>query len=170
MDDTSPTTLGASDGPRVGLVLGAGGVVGQAYHAGVLAALEDEYGWDARDAEVIVGTSAGSIVGTLLRAGIPAGGLAAWASKAPIDVTDPSLAVLVSTELPELERYRPARLVSRRPRLPHPAMVVRALRRPWQFRPLAAFLSLAAPGPFDISEHLEALRSLDAEGWPARDL
>ena len=31
----------------IGLVLGAGGVVGQAYQAGVLAALERESGWDA---------------------------------------------------------------------------------------------------------------------------
>ena len=34
----------------VGLVLGAGGVVGQAYHAGVLAALEHDCGWDPRTA------------------------------------------------------------------------------------------------------------------------
>ena len=34
----------------VGLVLGAGGVVGQAYHAGVLAVLEHDYGWDPRTA------------------------------------------------------------------------------------------------------------------------
>ena len=54
---------------RVGLVLGAGGVTGQAYHAGVLAALA-EAGWDARDAAAVVGTSAGSITAALLRAGV----------------------------------------------------------------------------------------------------
>jgi predicted acylesterase/phospholipase RssA len=53
--------------PRVGLVLGAGGTVGAAYHAGALAVLEQDLGWDARDAAVVVGTSAGSIVGSLLR-------------------------------------------------------------------------------------------------------
>ena len=68
----------------VGLVLGAGGVVGQAYHAGVLAVLEHDYGWDPRTADVIVGTSAGSITGTLLRAGVPASELAAWAVRAPL--------------------------------------------------------------------------------------
>ena len=55
---------------RIGLVLGAGGAVGHAFHAGVLAALSDETGWDARDAEMIVGTSAGSLVGAFLRAGL----------------------------------------------------------------------------------------------------
>ena len=57
---------------RIGLVLGAGGAVGHAFHAGVLAALADETGWDAREAEVVVGTSAGSVVGALLRAGMSA--------------------------------------------------------------------------------------------------
>jgi len=60
---------------RIGLVLGAGGVAGQAYHAGVLSALADG-GWDARGAEVLVGTSAGSITAALLRAGVAPSALA----------------------------------------------------------------------------------------------
>lgn len=55
---------------RVALVLGAGGVTGGAFHAGILAALQDELGWDARDADVVVGTSAGSMTGAALRAGL----------------------------------------------------------------------------------------------------
>ncbi|MPY93695.1 MAG: patatin-like phospholipase family protein, partial [Acidimicrobiia bacterium] len=55
---------------RVALVLGAGGTVGHAYHAGTLAALGELTGWDARHADVVVGTSAGSIVGAMLRAGV----------------------------------------------------------------------------------------------------
>jgi flagellar biosynthesis protein FlhA len=38
---------------RVALVLGAGGLVGHAYHAGTLRALAD-HGWDARSADVVV--------------------------------------------------------------------------------------------------------------------
>jgi NTE family protein len=53
---------------QVGLVLGAGGVTGEAYHRGVVRALHD-VGWDARTADVLVGTSAGSIVTASLRAG-----------------------------------------------------------------------------------------------------
>src|SRR5258708_5386455 len=56
--------------PRIGLVLGAGGAVGGAFHAGVLSTLADELGWDARTAEVVVGTSAGSATGAILRAGL----------------------------------------------------------------------------------------------------
>jgi NTE family protein len=69
---------------RVGLVLGGGGLVGQAYHAGVLAALEHDLGWDPRDADTIVGTSAGSLTGVLLRSGVPASELAAWLVEAEV--------------------------------------------------------------------------------------
>src|SRR4051812_24821483 len=64
--------VGREAGPveAIGLVLGAGGVVGGAYHAGALAALAEAAGWDARGAEVIAGTSAGSIAGAALRAGL----------------------------------------------------------------------------------------------------
>src|SRR3954454_20457205 len=69
--------LRKDDVPRIGLVLGAGGEVGHAFHAGVLAALADVTGWDARDAEVVVGTSAGSLVGALVRAGVSGSDLVA---------------------------------------------------------------------------------------------
>ncbi len=55
--------------PCVGLVLGAGGVPAYDFHTGVLAALADA-GWDARTAEIIVGTSAGAGNASLLRFGI----------------------------------------------------------------------------------------------------
>src|SRR5262245_63883401 len=77
--------------PRVGLVLGGGGLVGQAYHAGALAALEHDTGWDARSADVIVGTSAGARTGLLLRAGYRPSELASVftnASRAPVDLVD----------------------------------------------------------------------------------
>jgi NTE family protein len=48
---------------RTGLVLGGGGIVGQAYHGAVLAGIEAATGWDPREAEVVVGTSAGSASG-----------------------------------------------------------------------------------------------------------
>ena len=50
------------------LVLGGGGVVGVAWEVGVLAALADA-GIDPASAELVVGTSAGSVVGTQLRQG-----------------------------------------------------------------------------------------------------
>jgi NTE family protein len=51
------------------LVLGGGGVLGEAWMMGVLAGIEDATGFDLRDCESFVGTSAGSIVAAHLVAG-----------------------------------------------------------------------------------------------------
>ncbi len=56
----------------VGLVLGAGGVIGGAYNAGALSAVADASGWDPRCADLIVGTSAGALTAASLRAGLSA--------------------------------------------------------------------------------------------------
>ncbi len=53
-----------------GLVLGAGGVLGAAWTIGALAALQDEYGWDPREAQALVGTSAGSVLAASLGGGV----------------------------------------------------------------------------------------------------
>jgi NTE family protein len=53
----------------LGLALGGGGVVGVAWEVGVIAGLADVLGWDPAGARVLVGTSAGSIVGTQLLQG-----------------------------------------------------------------------------------------------------
>ena len=70
--------------PRVGLVLGAGGVAGGAFHAGVLAALHEATGWDPRHAGVLVGTSAGSIAAASLRAGLSCADMLARAQDLPL--------------------------------------------------------------------------------------
>jgi NTE family protein len=53
------------------LVLGGGGVLGEAWMMGVLAGIEDGTGFDLRDCDYYVGTSAGSIVAAHLVAGQP---------------------------------------------------------------------------------------------------
>jgi NTE family protein len=54
---------------RRGLVLGGGGVLGAAWAVGALAALKQVHGFEPNEAEVIVGTSAGSVLAALLGAG-----------------------------------------------------------------------------------------------------
>ena len=54
---------------RFGLVLGGGGVVGIAWEIGVLAGLQRAGALDASSLDAIVGTSAGSVVGTRLALG-----------------------------------------------------------------------------------------------------
>ncbi|TMK23623.1 MAG: patatin, partial [Actinobacteria bacterium] len=52
-------------------MLGAGGVVGGAWLTGALDAIARETGWDPGSSEVVVGTSAGAMVGALLACGVP---------------------------------------------------------------------------------------------------
>jgi NTE family protein len=56
---------------KVGLVLGAGGVQGGAWLTGALDALATETGWDPMEADRIVGTSAGAMIGAIVSAGVP---------------------------------------------------------------------------------------------------
>lgn len=148
---------------RVGLVLGAGGVVGQAYHAGVLAALEQDLGWDSRGADVIVGSSAGSVTGTLLRLGVPASDLASYAVESPLSPDGASiLDRLVVAPFP------PPSLASLlRPwRRPTPALLARLARRPWAFRPDVAAVTLLPAGRIDISDRVDRLTGLVGKRWP----
>lgn len=59
-----------SSSPRRGLVLGGGGVLGAAWAVGALQAIEEVHGIDPREFDVIVGTSAGSVLGALVGAGV----------------------------------------------------------------------------------------------------
>ncbi|HEX4759884.1 MAG TPA: patatin-like phospholipase family protein [Thermoleophilaceae bacterium] len=52
------------------LVLGGGGILGEAWMSALLAGLADSRGVDARESEAFVGTSAGSIVAAALAAGV----------------------------------------------------------------------------------------------------
>lgn len=162
------TTDGPEDrgAPRVGLVLGAGGVVGQAYQAGVLAALANDLGWDPRDASVIVGTSAGSVTGALLRLGVPADDLAAWAVDAPLSVASEHLhdALDGEHEFPPLSWRDLLRLG----RPPTPALLRRALRRPWRIRADVAAMTMLPSGRVDLEGRLGAFDD-PARRWP-RDL
>ena len=74
----TPTEACARTGPgpcsvrrmlSVGIVLSGGGMLGDPWHSGVLAAIMRDTGFDARDAALIVGTSAGSTTAVGLRAG-----------------------------------------------------------------------------------------------------
>lgn len=66
-----------SNTPRRGLILGGGGILGGAWAVGALNALKEVHGFEPGECEVIVGTSAGSVLGALLGAGATVEELAA---------------------------------------------------------------------------------------------
>jgi NTE family protein len=151
--------------PRTALVLGAGGIAGQAYQAGVLAALENDLGWDPRAADIIVGSSAGSVTATLLRLGVPAHDLAAFAVEADLSVDGARVLGHFDTDRPELPGLNPRDLL--RPwRLPSAALVARAARRPWAVRPMAITSALLPAGRVDITEIANQLSEVAGDEWP----
>src|SRR6516162_1563905 len=70
-EGASEGAVASPAGQNTGLVLGAGGLVGLAYHAGVLRALERVGGVVPGEVDLIVGSSAGSVIGAYLRSGTP---------------------------------------------------------------------------------------------------
>jgi NTE family protein len=149
----------------VGLVLGAGGVVGQAYHAGALTALQSEFGWDSRSATIIVGSSAGSITGTLLRLGVSASDLAAMSTGSPLSHEGAMLVERIlpdSSDLPSpppVDWFRPWRPPSR-------ALLARAARRPWAFRPEVAAMTMLPAGRIDLTDRATPLHRMVGDRWP----
>jgi NTE family protein len=68
---TGLTHPNASGEAKVGLVLGAGGILGGAWLVGALHAIASETGWDPGSSDYIVGTSAGAMIGALVACGVP---------------------------------------------------------------------------------------------------
>ncbi len=62
--------VGSSRRPRIGLVLGAGGVLGGAWMAGALVARQHRLSRPLGGVDLIVGTSAGSVLAAALRCGV----------------------------------------------------------------------------------------------------
>lgn len=56
--------------PRRGLVIGCGGVLGGAWSIAALDSVRHALDWDPREAEILVGTSAGAVLVALLGAGV----------------------------------------------------------------------------------------------------
>lgn len=64
-------------GKKVGLVLGCGAVAGAAWSVPILQQLQQQLDWDAREADVLVGTSVGAMLAALLSSGVSVDTMAA---------------------------------------------------------------------------------------------
>lgn len=146
---------------RIGLVLGGGGLTGTAFHAGVIAGLAEAAGWDARTAELIVGTSAGSTSATLLRAGLPPADYVARMTGQPLSAAGQEVLGGVGP----LRQPRRAQRPARRPAAPGalPGM----LRRPWQVRPGVVAAALLPEGTLDVDSSVSGIADLFRD-WPQR--
>jgi NTE family protein len=152
----------------IGLVLGAGGASGGAFHAGVLAALAEHTGWDPRSAAVVVGTSAGSITGAVLRAGLPAPDLLNRATGAPLTAEGAELlGDLAHVGVPVIERPS-LRKMNRA--VAAPLAVLRGAMRPWAVRPGSLAAALLPPGTVATDVISSMVGALAGDQWPEADL
>ena len=153
---------------EVGLVLGAGGVAAEAWHAGVARALHDAAGWDARRAALIVGTSAGAVTGLALRAGLPPADLYAQQTGEACSREGQDILDRVVTEYSEGVSGRAQRGWASEWAPQSPKLTARALWPPWQLRPVHAAVGLLPSGARTTDALEQRLAEMHPEAWPRR--
>jgi NTE family protein len=171
---------------RVGLVLGAGGVVGASWLIGALEALQDETGWDPSEAEAMVGTSAGAVVGALTASGMAPAYMAAYVAGHEVDEiasaaaragegrdrVDEALAMARSAELngrrPDGSGYRLARALP--PIGPGSwRLALRTLVAPQRHSPAATLCGWLPRGFVRTDPISELIESFVPGDWPEHD-
>ena len=152
---------------RRGLVLGAGAALGGAWALGVLCALQDVEGYDPAEQDVIVGTSAGSVLAALIACGVPPRRLAERLAggAAEVEGTEPVNALDVDDQVHRTLGHVP---------LPIPlpgnlALVARSLGRPGRHTLMTAAAALAPRGRGSLAPVGELVAEFQpAGGWPVR--
>lgn len=148
--------------PRVGLVLGAGGVLGGAWMVGALAALHRETGWDPRAADWLVGTSAGALFAALLAAGV------APARMLPPDQTGPEAdRRWILHELALQASYRPDRWLPNAPMGSWRLALAGMLQSPSSSSLLQVLSGIVPAGRVSADPIVRAVRQALTSGWAA---
>ena len=124
---------------QTGVVLGAGGVLGAAWTIGALAALQDVRGEDPREAEVLIGTSAGSVLAGFLGCGVG------------VDVLLDHQRGIVNAEAPDISYDPDKDSGGALPPLPRPGIgsargVISSALRPWKVTPMGALSAVLPQG------------------------
>ncbi len=108
--------------PRIGLVFGAGGVLGAAWMTGALARLQDRL--PAADVDLVVGTSAGSVLAAALRCRASIEEMVAWQCGDASGILSESVELAAKDgPLPPIPHLRPGSLPLARAALLRPLQV-----------------------------------------------
>lgn len=156
----------ASDSPRRAIVLGAGGVLGFAWTLGALSAFESATGLDARDVDVVVGTSAGSVGAALLGCGLPVRAIARHHQGVPAPEDPPidfDYAHSTGGSLPPRPGWRPGSA----------RLVIDGLRHPRRIPPIIALSGLLPAGRGTLQPVRDLVQTVAteygfADTWPTR--
>ncbi|GAC1332167.1 MAG: patatin family protein [Candidatus Dormibacteria bacterium] len=150
---------------RIGLVLGAGGVMGGAWITGALQALATETGWDPGSADFIVGTSAGSMMGALLASGVPPWFMVEHSAGASFDgLVGPDGRPAASADRSGGAKYT---LDRSWPRLflGSPALARRVLANPRSVPPISGLIALGPRGIVSTEPLKDIVRRVVPSGW-----
>src|SRR5213079_2702478 len=151
--------------PKVGLVLGAGGVMGGAWLTGGLHALATETGWDPASADQVVGTSAGSMMGALLGSGVPPWFMVAHSAGETFE------GLVDADGNPQREASRSAGAEFRLELWPPPVgpgswkLIARSLARPTQYPPAALLGGWLPRGMVSTEPLKDTIRRVMPSGW-----
>ncbi|MDE0066852.1 MAG: patatin-like phospholipase family protein [Acidimicrobiaceae bacterium] len=141
-----------------GLVLGAGGVVGDPWHCGVLSRLASTTGWDARGADLIIGTSAGAFTAVGLRAGVSAHDRVARFRGEQVSAEAAEIYARVTTDYDEPTVERDWRPLS-------PRMSLNALWPPWSPDPVRAAFGAIPRGTRSGAASEQRMNELHPDRW-----
>lgn len=161
--------------PRIGVVLGGGGVIGNAYLTGALEAIRRVTGWDPGEAEVTIGTSAGSVNGALSALGIPSDLMYRYVCGEHLEDEQASRlppAAARFRDHPDHEwtdRLYPPTGVFPRPVLSSPRAVARALISPWSTSLELFVAGLIGEGFISTRTIGELIETVCPTGWPGRN-
>ncbi len=154
-----------SERPRIGLVLGAGGVLGAAWLTGALQAIASETGWDPGSSDHIVGTSAGAMIGALVACGVPPWFMVAHSAGEEIDGLRDGRGEPVATD----DRSAGAgyRLHRGAPVLGPGSwrLAISSLARPYKYSPAALLAGWLPLGPVSTEPFKETIRRVCQEQW-----
>ncbi|GAA2063578.1 patatin-like phospholipase family protein [Catenulispora yoronensis] len=152
----------ASRALRRGLVLGGGGMLGAAWTTGALNVLTQAVSWDPREAEMLVGTSAGAVLAALIGAGASPADLyehqlTGRISRGPLAGLEFDYATAAGGVHPERPRLR----------LGSGHLLARTARHPRSVPPTAVMAAALPPGRGSLGGVGELVRSLpdDGAGW-----
>ena len=149
----------------VGLVLGAGGVLGGAWLTGALHAIASETGWDPGSSDYVVGTSAGAMVGALLACGVPPWFMLAHSAGEEMDgLSDARGESASSADRSAGARYRLHRGL---PALGPGSwrLAVSSLARPYKHSPAALLAGWLPHGPISTEPLKDTVRRVCDEPW-----
>lgn len=159
---------------RIGLVLGAGGILGSAWMTGTLAALAERLDRPLGELDLVLGTSAGSVLGAALRCGMTVDELIAHQRGATPAEIAPDL-VTGADELPDIstiDRESGDGLPPLpRPWIGSPRLLAAAMAHPGRINPMVAASGLLPEGRGRMASLIRMVAALQTrlgvttDGW-----